>query len=117
MAYMDGKTDHVHRLEDCCSNDHATQGNLQIQCNPYQKTKGRSSRCGTTGLVVSWEHWDADSIPSPAQWVKDPALLQLQLRSQLQHGSDPCPGNSLCCEATKKEKEKQKSRAFFTELK
>ena len=24
------------------------------------------------GLVVFWEHWDASSIPSPAQWVKDP---------------------------------------------
>ena len=23
-----------------CQNGHATQGNLQIQCNPYQNTKG-----------------------------------------------------------------------------
>ena len=26
---------------------------------------------------------DADSIPGPAQWVKNPVLLQLQLRLQL----------------------------------
>ena len=23
------------------------------------------------GLAVSLEHWEAGSIPSPAQWVKD----------------------------------------------
>ena len=32
-------------------------------------------------------------IPSPAQWVKDLALLQLWCRSQLQLGLDPWPGN------------------------
>lgn len=34
----------------------------------------RSSSWGTTGLAVSLEPWDAGSIPSPARWVKDPAL-------------------------------------------
>ena len=24
----------------CCENDYTTQSNLQIQCNPYQTTKG-----------------------------------------------------------------------------
>lgn len=38
--------------------------------------------CGSAGLV-----------PSPAQWVKDPALLQLWHRSQLQLELDPWPGN------------------------
>ena len=40
---------------------------------------------------MSWERWDAGSIPSPAQWVKDLALLYLQLRVQLQFGSHPWP--------------------------
>ena len=36
-----------------------------------------------------------------AQWVKDPAMLQLQL------GSDPWPGNSICPGAAKNEKKKK----------
>ena len=39
---------------------------------------------------MSWEGWNAGLTPGPAQWVKDPALPQLQL------GSDPWPGNSMC---------------------
>ena len=30
-----------------CENDHTTQGNLQIQCNPYQITNGVSQRIRT----------------------------------------------------------------------
>ena len=37
----------------------------------------RISHCGTMGLAASWEHWDAASIPRPAQWVKDLVLSQL----------------------------------------
>ena len=44
------------------------------------KTKGRSSCCGTVGLVAFWEHWDAGSIPAPVQWAKDPELPQLWLQ-------------------------------------
>ena len=55
-----------------------------------------SSCCGATGLVVSWECWDTGSIPSPAQWVKDLALLKLWLRWRLQLGSDPWFGSSIC---------------------
>ena len=32
---------------------------------------------------MSWEQWFVGSIPSPAQWVGDPALLQLWLRLQM----------------------------------
>ena len=44
------------------------------------------------GSVASWECHDAGSIPGPEQWVKDPELLQLQLRPQLQLGSDLISG-------------------------
>ena len=53
---------------------------------------------GTIGSVAFWELWDTGSIPSPAQWVKDHALLQLWLRGQVQLRSNPWPrksGNSM----------------------
>ena len=31
--------------------------------------------------AASLEHWDAGSIPSPAQWVKNLVLLQVWFRS------------------------------------
>ena len=40
--------------------------------------------------------------PQLAQWVKDLALPQLRLRS------DPWPGTSVFCGATKKKKEKKR---------
>jgi len=59
------------------------------------------------GSVASVEHWDTGSIPSPAQWVKDLALLQLQQRSQKCLGSDPWPENSICHKAAKRGKKKE----------
>jgi len=61
------------------------------------------------GLAVSLKHWDADSIPSLAQRVKDPALPQLQYRLQLRLRSHPWPRNSICFRAEKNEKKKKKA--------
>lgn len=64
----------------------------------------QSSHCGARGLIASWEQWDAGSIPSLSQWVKDLAPQQLWLRLQLQLVSDPWPGNSICYGKAKREK-------------
>ena len=43
-----------------------------------------SSCCGAMGLAASWERWDKGSIPSLAQWIEDPVLLQLRHNSKPQ---------------------------------
>jgi len=51
----------------------------------------RSSHCGAVKSVVSWECWDAGSMPSLVQWIGDPVLLQMWLRSWLWLGFDLWP--------------------------
>ena len=74
--------------------------------------------------MSQWDWWHLWStgiqVPSPglAQWAKDLALpeLRLQLRSQLQLGSDPWPGNSICHGAAKKEKKKKEYYSKKTQV-
>ena len=78
------------------------------------KRKVQSFCCGTTGSVVSLQRADAGSIPDLVQcnfgWLKDPALLQLQHRSQLRLRSDPWPRNSVCLGVAKKEEKRERER-------
>ena len=38
-----------------CENDHTTQSNLKIQCNPYQITNGIFHRTGTKNFTICTE--------------------------------------------------------------
>ena len=62
------------------------------------------------GSAASWECCFEGLIPGPAQWVKDPATLQLWLQLELWLGSDSWPGNSICCRTAKTKKKKKKER-------
>ena len=39
-----------------------------------KKQHSRSPHCGAKGSAVSWECWDAGSIPSPGLWVKGSSI-------------------------------------------
>ena len=54
------------------------------------------------------------SIPSLAQWVKDLALLQLQLDSQQQLRSDPWPRICMCRGVAKNENKTTKKNSFVS---
>ena len=50
--------------------------------------------------AASRERWDTGLIPGLAQWVKDPVLMQLRLRWQLQ----------ICCGGGGGEEKKKKGK-------
>ena len=82
-----------------------------LRCGHKKKPPNPWSSCyGVMGLEESWKRWDAGLIPGPAQWVKDPALQQLQLKLQLWLRSDPWPGNCICHKVAKKVKNKNKKQ-------
>ena len=53
MTQMDGKTNHALGLK---KSDHTTQGNLHIQCNPYQITNDILLRTEQNILKFVWKH-------------------------------------------------------------
>ena len=73
----------------------------------FLKYVGRISCCGTLGSVASWECWDAELIPSPAQWVKDAVLLHLWLGHSCGWDLISGPGTPCAEEQPKKKKIKE----------
>ena len=56
MIQTKGKIHHAHGLEELILlKCHTTQGNLQIQCNPYQNTKGIFHSTTTNNLKICME--------------------------------------------------------------
>ena len=67
-----------------CGRNGSQRPQGEFSCSLIHSTHNYwSSSCGATGSGASWERWDADLIPGPAQWVKDPVLPWLWLRSRL----------------------------------
>ena len=45
----------IHQKNQCSENEYTTQSNLQIQCNPYQATKGIFHRARINHFTICME--------------------------------------------------------------
>ena len=70
-----------------CQNYYTTQGNLQIQCNPYQITNGIFNRTKTKNLQFVWKH-------------KRPQIAKTILRKKNGAGGIRLPDFRLCYKST-----------------
>ena len=74
------------RKNQYCENDYTTKCNLQIQCDPYQTTKGIFYRTRTKNFIF---HMKTQKIPNSQSslekekwsWRNQPSWLQLILQS------------------------------------
>ena len=70
-----------------CENDHTTQSNLHVQCNPYQITNVIFHRTRTKVLQVVWKH-------------RRPRITKAILRKKNRAGGIRCPVFRLYYKAT-----------------
>ena len=69
-----------------CENDYTTKCNIQIQCNPYQITKGIFHRTKTESFTIHMETQKTPNSQSSLEkeewgWRNQPSLLQIILQS------------------------------------
>ena len=83
--FLDWKNQH-------CENDYTTQGNLQIQCNPYQITNGIFHRTTTKNFTICMETQKTLNSQSNLEkekwsWRNQAPRLQTILQSYSNQGS------------------------------
>ena len=76
----------------------------------FGKNSPGVSTVGPGGNDLACLCGDAGSIPGLVQWVRDPVLLQLWHRLQLQLRCDPWPGNFHMPWEQSKQKKRKKER-------